>query len=229
MSRIFTKENSLESYRNLIRHITDFQLKQPDNADGYKTSTNYNNWVSDKCHMILSEDTYIFPCQAVPGAISKFIYDYLYPNKQMVINTYYKFDSANNQYVLNVRKSDIPSCDVEIIIHNTLLRRGNVVWVEFGYNIGAEFGGKHPAIIIKNCGKTLIVMPLSSQQPTPSMQKTSVTVPKVYNFPLKTRWTNVTRITPISVIRIDFGSDVGSVSNTILKTISNTLTANGIK
>jgi mRNA-degrading endonuclease toxin of MazEF toxin-antitoxin module len=229
MPRIITKENALESYQNLIQCITNFQFQQPDNPDGYKAATNYNNWISNKCHLILSEDTYTFPCQAVPGTVSKFVYDYLYQSKQAVINTYYKFDSGNNQYVLNVRKSDIPSGDVEVIIHNTILRRGNVVWVEFGYNIGAEFGGKHPAIIIKNCGKTLIVIPLSSQQPTPSMQKTSVAVPKVYNFPLKARWTNVTRITPISVIRIDFGSDVGSVSNSILKDISNTLVANGIK
>jgi len=30
---------------------------------------------------------------------------------------------------------------------------------------GKEFGGKHPALILKNTGDSLIVVPLSSQSP----------------------------------------------------------------
>lgn len=44
--------------------------------------------------------------------------------------------------------------------------RGDVIWVEFGYNIGEEFSGKHPAVVLKNGGKTLIVIPITSKQPT---------------------------------------------------------------
>ena len=33
--------------------------------------------------------------------------------------------------------------------------RGDVVWVEFGFNIGEEFSGRHPAVVLKNGGKTL--------------------------------------------------------------------------
>lgn len=179
--------------------------------------------------MILSENNFEFPKEAIPGVVSKYIYDYLYPNKKSIIDTYYKFDDEYNQYVLNARKSNIPNDVINIIINSVLLRRGNVIWVEFGYNVGAEFGGKHPAIIIKNCGKTLIVIPLSSQQPTQTLENVNVSVPRVYNFPIKNRWTNVTRITPISIIRIDFSSKIGSVSNSILREISNKLQENGIK
>ena len=28
--------------------------------------------------------------------------------------------------------------------------RGDVVWVEFGFNIGEEFSGRHPALVLKN-------------------------------------------------------------------------------
>jgi len=44
--------------------------------------------------------------------------------------------------------------------------RGDVVWVEFGFNIGEEFSGRHPAVVLKNGGKTLLVLPITSKQPT---------------------------------------------------------------
>ena len=43
--------------------------------------------------------------------------------------------------------------------------RGDVVWVEFGFNIGEEFSGRHPAVVLKNGGKTLLVLPITSKQP----------------------------------------------------------------
>ncbi len=188
-----------------------------------------SEWLEVWCKYIRLENNFELPYSAIPGTISKFIYDYLYQSKKEVVDTYYKFDDIHNQYVLNYRKSNIPIEAVNTIINSVLLRRGNVVWVEFGYNIGAEFGGKHPAIIIKNCGKTLIVIPLSSQQPTSTLETVNITVPQVYNFPRRKRWANVTRITPVSTIRIDFDSIIGSVSNIILKQISNKLQENGIK
>ena len=45
------------------------------------------------------------------------------------------------------------------------LKRGAVVWIEFGFNIGNEFGGRHPAIILRKTGKSVFVVPLSSQKP----------------------------------------------------------------
>ena len=40
--------------------------------------------------------------------------------------------------------------------------RGDVIWVEFGFNIGEEFSGRHPAVVLKNGGKTLLVCGSSS-------------------------------------------------------------------
>ena len=45
------------------------------------------------------------------------------------------------------------------------LKRGNVVWIDFGFNIGNEFGGMHPAIILKNFDNEIFVLPISSKKP----------------------------------------------------------------
>ena len=36
--------------------------------------------------------------------------------------------------------------------------RGDVVWVEFGFNIGEEFSGRHPAVVLKNGGKSKVLI-----------------------------------------------------------------------
>ncbi len=47
-----------------------------------------------------------------------------------------------------------------------LFKRGNVVWIDFGFNIGNEFGGMHPAVILKNFSNDLFVLPISSKRPS---------------------------------------------------------------
>ena len=44
-----------------------------------------------------------------------------------------------------------------LIAKYVILKRGNVVWIDFGFNIGNEFGGMHPAIILKNFENELIL------------------------------------------------------------------------
>lgn len=46
-----------------------------------------------------------------------------------------------------------------------LFKRGNVIWLDFGFNIGNEFGGMHPAVILKNFDNDLFVVPISSKKP----------------------------------------------------------------
>ncbi|MBQ7902085.1 MAG: hypothetical protein IJ365_09020 [Clostridia bacterium] len=36
------------------------------------------------------------------------------------------------------------------------IKRGSVVWIEFGFNIGAEFGGKHPAIVLRKTSSSVL-------------------------------------------------------------------------
>lgn len=52
---------------------------------------------------------------------------------------------------------------------NIAYKRGDIVKVNFGFNIGSELGGVHYAIVIDNCNKhnanTVTVVPLSSYKP----------------------------------------------------------------
>ena len=189
----------------------------------------YFKWTALKTRIILGEKSYRIPCDALPTIISEYEFNYLYPEKQQVVLEYYKADTQNKRYVLNSKKTNITEEDKNVIIHSCVLKRGAVVWVEFGYNIGSEFGGKHPALILRNCKESVIVVPLSSKAPTETTEKFSVEIDRVYNFPQKKRWTNILRMQPVSIQRIDFISKCGSVSNSVLKNISNKIKDYGIK
>lgn len=43
--------------------------------------------------------------------------------------------------------------------------RGDVVWVEFGFNIGEEFSGRHPAVVLKKWWKNIISSTYYKQTP----------------------------------------------------------------
>lgn len=112
---------------------------------------------------------------------------------------------------------------------NFELKRGKVVWVDFGFNIGAEFGGRHPAVILRVSGEKVFVMPLSSQKPNDPDDNKFVKVEKVYEFKPMKRWINVLNMTSISIQRIDYSSNVGRVNGTVLDDISKALRKVGIK
>ena len=108
--------------------------------------------------------------------------------------------------------------------------RGDVVWVEFGFNIGEEFSGRHPALVLKNGGKTLLVLPITSKQPTEKQlsNKTYVELGKIYNFKEMRRWVNIFNINPISIERIDLTTKKGNVKGTDLDAISQAFLASDL-
>lgn len=223
--KVISKELA-EVYRDeAVRELDSFYESMSDED----MSGEYFKWIALKTRIILGEKNYSIPDKALPSIINSYEFNYLYSEKQKVILKYYKADSENNRYVLNSKKSAVSEEDKNIIIHSCVLKRGTVIWVEFGYNIGCEFGGKHPALILKNCKDSVIVVPISSKSPTESIEKFNVQIDKVYNFPLKKRWANILRIQPVSIQRIDFLSRFGSVSNSVLKDISDKISTNGIK
>jgi len=94
--------------------------------------------------------------------------------------------------------------------------------VEFGFNIGEEFSGRHPAIVLKNGGKTLLVLPITSKPPTEKQLSSInyVALGKIYNFKEMKRWVNIFNISPISIERIDFTKKKGNIKGTDLDKIS---------
>lgn len=62
---------------------------------------------------------------------------------------------------------------------------GDVILVEFGYNVGAEFKGEHPAIVIEDSprsAKTLMVVPLSSLEPGENIHPANVLIGELKKF-----------------------------------------------
>lgn len=105
-----------------------------------------------------------------------------------------------------------------------IITRGKAFWIHFGFNIGQEFGGHHPGIVLKTGGQTAIVVPLSTQEPTP-YQKTLVNyveVESIPSFPILgySRWINLLNTMPISFQRFDDDGKVGKVPGPIMSTIS---------
>lgn len=211
-----------EMVSTLRNHFTNIHKDNPENI---KLANEYYKWITLKTQLIQNEKSFQIPSSALPSIIRISSFQWLKPEKQNIILKYYRFDKATNQYVISAKKNTVPNNDIEVIMRSLVLIRKTVVWVDFGYNIGTEFGGRHPAIILKNLKDSLIVIPLSSQ--VPKTMDYSVKVDKVYGFPIMPRWANVTRITQVSLSRVHFGK-IGDVKPSILYDINNKLKSCGI-
>jgi len=111
-----------------------------------------------------------------------------------------------------------------------VIKRGMVFWTDFGVNVGEEFGGKHPALVLRVGGKTAIVVPLSSKTPTDEQLKSGayVEINKVYGLRAMTRWANVLNVQPVSIQRFDFESSFGNVKGYILDSLSEAIKKCGL-
>ena len=111
------------------------------------------------------------------------------------------------------------------------IRRTKVFWIDFGFNIGQEFGGKHPALILRVSGEKVFVLPLSSQAPEEDKKNEPmfVKIPIVHDFPSMTRWANVLNICCVSIQRIDFDSPAGRVPGKFMGKISEAISKCGIR
>lgn len=102
-----------------------------------------------------------------------------------------------------------------------ILKRGNVVWVDFGFNIGTEFGGRHPAIILKRIKQIdqIVVIPLDSSSDIPDTELkrensdfwVKILGEEIWGMTNQIRWTNVYNITQISNLRVDFFDNEGNL------------------
>jgi uncharacterized protein YifN (PemK superfamily) len=96
-----------------------------------------------------------------------------------------------------------------------ILKRGNIVWVDFGFNIGSEFGGRHPAIILKRLRQInqILVIPLDSSSDNPITEQKressdywiKIQGEEIWGMQDNiVRWANVFNIAQISNLRVDF-------------------------
>lgn len=226
MKHTVTPEDASHSFEEMLsalqNHFANINLSEPESI---KLANEYYKWTHLKTDLISDEKSFRIPVSALPSTIKPSSFQWLHADKQTVVGRYYRYDRETDQYIISVRKDAVPDEDVRIIVRSLVLIRKAVVWVDFGYNIGTEFGGRHPAIILKNLKDSLVVIPLSSQ--VPKSMEYSVRVDKVYGFPEMPRYANVTRIAQVSLSRVHF-EKFGDVRPAVLKEISDRLKSCGI-
>ncbi len=155
-----------EAYINCLRKLRTFRKNLKTDND-IKRGKLYFTWIKNKTEKIENEKTEEF--------IYKNIIQYTLKNYKIDTYTYERLDRKlksivndnyilkNNNYIFN--NMTITKGDVLLLAKRILFKRGNVVWIDFGFNIGNEFGGMHPAIILKNFNSELFVLPISSKEP----------------------------------------------------------------
>lgn len=132
---------------------------------------------------------------------------------------YLKWTKTKTDIILNEKSYTVPS------EHKDDLKRGKVVWVDFGFNIDEEFGGRHPAIILKLFGNSMYCIPIDSGH-IPENKKDkdyAIDIPFVFDLPRMPRWCNVLRLRAVSCQRIDFTSPIGRVKGEVLDKINEAL------
>lgn len=200
-------------------HINKELVDIIENGIGQKRNNIYFEWLCTQLDLYKKETSpLIIPQTVFPNKITSFAYNKNKKAVQNIIDKYYNLH--NNNYIRN--SSIIDTNDLEILLNNLVLIRGNVVWVEFGFNVGCEFGGKHPAVILKSMTDELIVVPLSSGNADKS-RNYEVDIKMVYNFPKRDRYVSVTRIRNISKYRVDLNSPIGSIKSKDMKKIMNAI------
>lgn len=216
-----------ELYRKTIGKLSNFKNFIID-SDNYKLGNLYFSWITKKTDKIINEKN------------KNYIYNNLleltFPNYNISNYTYNKSNNElksviDNNYIFDGKKykfnnKAIEQSDVLLIAKQIIFRRGNVVWIDFGFNIGNEFGGMHPAIILKNLESELFVLPLSSKNPIKCNKSKEndlseiVIIDKIIGFKEMVRYGNITRMRKVSVLRVNFSGTIGSISDNYLNIIS---------
>lgn len=230
-------------YLNCLKKLKEFR-KIIKNGGNEKKGELYFSWIIDKTDKVEKEEDYLYVYnklkkETLPNYnITIYLYNKSKKKVKEAIDRNYKFD-GKKYYFYN---KNISQEDVSIIAKYVLFKKGNVVWVDFGFNIGNEFGGMHPAIILKNFDNDLFVLPVSSKKPKEYVKieqecnENKLTIEeynkrinqiteivqfdKIYGFKNIKRWSNITRMKKISILRLNFSGSIGSVEGKYMDLIS---------
>lgn len=113
-------------------------------------------------------------------------------------------------------------------VSEMVFHRGDVIWLDLGWNVGSELGGERPAIVLINssaANKKVLVLPLTSQTPS-NVFRHHVHVGHLPGLEAD-HWASVMEIRAVSKLRvltgratIAPGSILDSISNTIVTSIA---------
>ena len=155
-----------EAYIKCLKKLREFR-KSLNTENDLKRGKLYFTWIRDKTKKIENEKDIDYIYKNIVQytlknyKIDKYNYERL--NKQLKNIVKNNYALKKNNYIFN--NTNISKEDAMLLTKKVLLKRGNVVWIDFGFNIGNEFGGMHPAIILKNFDNEIFVLPISSKKP----------------------------------------------------------------
>lgn len=204
----------------------------------------YFTWLRDKTEKVINEknDNYIYR-NVITYTLPKYVitqYIFNKSNKTIknIINRNYNY--KENKYTFS--NTEISADDVKKLMKYVLFKRGNVIWLDFGFNIGNEFGGMHPAVILKNFDNDLFVVPISSKKPPEYVkieqdfkdkiiseeecqkQKSAITeiieLSKINGFRNMLRWARITRMKKVSILRVNFSGTIGTLDGSDMNAIA---------
>ena len=232
-----------EAYIKCLKKLREFR-KSLNTENDLKRGKLYFTWIRDKTKKIENEKDidYIYK-NIVQYTLKNYKidrYNYERLNKQLKDIVKNNYALKKNNYIFN--NTNISKEDTVLLTKKVLLKRGNVVWIDFGFNIGNEFGGMHPAIILKNFDNEIFVLPISSKKPKEYKKleqdyhnkkitleecvkkKGQITeivqIDNIYRFKDMIRWANITRIKKVSILRLNFNGTIGKVDGKYLSTIN---------
>ena len=232
-----------EAYIKCLKKLREFR-KSLNTENDLKRGKLYFTWIRDKTKKIENEKDIDYIYKNIVQytlknyKIDKYNYERL--NKQLKNIVKNNYALKKNNYIFN--NTNISKEDTMLLTKKVLLKRGNVVWMDFGFNIGNEFGGMHPAIILKNFDNELFVLPISSKKPKEykkleqdyhnkkitleecEKKKGQITeivqIDNIYRFKDMIRWANITRMKKVSILRLNFNGTIGKVDGKYLSTIN---------
>ena len=232
-----------EAYIKCLKKLREFR-KSLNTENDLKRGKLYFTWIRDKTKKIENEKDIDYIYKNIVQytlknyKIDKYNYERL--NKQLKNIVKNNYVLKKNNYIFN--NTNISKEDTMLLTKKVLLKRGNVVWIDFGFNIGNEFGGMHPAIILKNFDNEIFVLPISSKKPKEYKKleqdyhnkkitleecvrkKGQITeivqIDNIYRFKDMTRWANITRMKKVSILRLNFNGTIGKVDGKYLSTIN---------
>ena len=129
-----------EAYIDCLKKLREFRKSLMIDKD-IKRGKLYFTWVKDKTKIIENEknENYIYT-NVIKHTLPNYVitrYTFNKANKKVksIIKENYTF--KDNKYTFN--NTNISVEDAKIIMKYVLFKRGNVVWIDFGFNIGNEF------------------------------------------------------------------------------------------
>ena len=232
-----------EAYIKCLKKLREFR-KSLNTENDLKRGKLYFTWIRTKTKKIENEKDIDYIYKNIVQytlknyKIDKYNYERL--NKQLKNIVKNNYALKKNNYIFN--NTNISKEDTMLLTKKVLLKRGNVIWIDFGFNIGNEFGGMHPAIILKNFDNEIFVLPISSKKPKEykkleqdyhnkkitleecEKKKEQITeivqIDNIYRFKDMIRWANITRMKKVSILRLNFNGTIGKVDGKYLSTIN---------